>query len=102
MQQRVNCVLAFDSAEAVLTSGLAGAGIFQTSQLHAAKSLNTGALLQVLTDYALEGAVASIVYPASARQSVAVRVFADFMGRLLLDYAGRGAAIEAQRKRGVA
>ena len=32
----------------------------------------------------------------------AVRVFADFMGRLLLDYAGRGAAIEAQRKRGVA
>ncbi len=102
VKQRVNCVLAFDSAEAVLASGLAGAGVFQTSQLHAAKSLNTGALQQVLADYALEGAVASIVYPASARQSVAVRVFADFMGRLLLDYAGRGAAIEAQRKRGVA
>lgn len=102
VKQRVSCALAFDSAEAVLASGLAGAGIFQTNHLHAAKALTAGALQQVLADHAVEGAPASIVYPGSARQSVAVRVFADFMGRLLQDYADRGEQLAAQRQRGVA
>lgn len=96
VKQRVACVLAFDSAESVLSAGLAGAGIFQTNQLLAARALHTGALQQVLADYADEGAPASIVYPASARQSAAVRVFGDFMGRLLRDYADRGAGIAAK------
>lgn len=102
VKHRVACALAFDSAEAVLAAGLAGAGLFQTNQLLAAKSLNAGALQQVLAEHAIEGATASIVYPASARQSAAVRVFSDFMGRLLRDFADRGAQIAAQRQRGAA
>ncbi len=92
VKQRVHCTLAFDSAEAVLAAGLAGAGLFQTNHLHAAKALAAGLLQPVLADHAVEGAPASIVYPVSARQSAAVRVFADFMGRLLRDFADRGAS----------
>ncbi len=100
LKQRVNCVLAFDSAEAVLASGLSGAGLFQTNHLHAAKALSSGALQQVLTDYELEGTAASIVYPGSARHSAGVRVFADFMARLLTEFAERDEKLAAQRRRG--
>jgi len=87
---RVACGIAFDSAEAVLASGLAGAGIFQANHLLASKALASGALQQVLAGHEVEGAPVSIVYPASARNSLAVRVFADFIARLLQDYAARG------------
>jgi LysR family transcriptional regulator for bpeEF and oprC len=89
VKQRVQCALAFDSAEDVLAAGIAGAGVFQASNLQVTRALSTGALRQVLADHAIAGAPASIVYPGSARHSAAVRVFADFMGRLLLDYADR-------------
>lgn len=92
IKRRVACALAFDSAEGVFASGLAGAGVIQTNHLHAAKALAAGLLQQVLADCAVEGSPVSIVYPASARQSAAVRAFADFMGRLLRDFAERRAA----------
>lgn len=87
---RIACRVAFDSAEAVLASGIAGGGIFQANQLHVSRALASGALQQVLAGYEVGDAPVSVVYPASARDSLAVRVCADFIARLLRDFADVG------------
>jgi LysR family transcriptional regulator for bpeEF and oprC len=89
LRQRVECVLAFDSAEAVLASGIAGGGVFQASHLLASGPMAAGLLQQLLVDYAVDGPVGSIVYPGSARHSAAVRVFGDFLAGLMREHADK-------------
>jgi LysR family transcriptional regulator, regulator for bpeEF and oprC len=71
-------------AEAQLAAALAGAGLAQTIDLLAGEYIMRGRLETVLEGYTGEGPPISIVYPAGARGSVKLKVFADFAEGLLL------------------
>jgi len=74
----------FNLAEAQLAAALAGAGLAQTLDLLAGELIARGRLETVLDGYVGDGPPISLVYPASARGSVRLRVFADFAEGLLL------------------
>ena len=74
----------FNLAEAQVAAALAGAGIAQTIDLLTAEYIGRGRLETVLDEFASEGPPISLVYPAAARGSVKVKVFADFAEGLLL------------------
>lgn len=74
----------FNLAEAQLAAALAGAGLAQTIDLLAGELIARGRLETVLDGFVGEGPPISIVYPAAARGSVRLRVFADFAEGLLL------------------
>ena len=46
-----------------------------------AEELASGALMEALTDYALEPIVAYVVFPAGRRPSQKARAFADYLER---------------------
>jgi DNA-binding transcriptional LysR family regulator len=74
----------FNLAEAQLAAALSGAGLAQTIDLLAGELIARGRLETVLDEYVGDGPPISIVYPAAARGSARVRVFADFAEQLLL------------------
>ena len=74
----------FNLAEAQLSAALAGTGLAQTIDLLAGEYIARGRLETVLDDYVGEGPPISLVYPAAARGSAKLRVFADFAEGLLL------------------
>ncbi len=76
----------FNLAEAQLAAALAGAGLAQTIDLLAGELIARGRLETVLDGYVGEGPPISIVYPAAARGSARLRVFADFAAGLLLRF----------------
>lgn len=76
----------FNLAEAQVSAAIAGAGLAQTIDLLAAEYLARGKLETVLDDYLSDGPPISVVYPAAARGSVKVKVFADFAESLLLKW----------------
>lgn len=82
-QQRVNCKLAFNNAEAVMAAGLAAGGIFQVVDLLAVQAITTGKLRVVLEEFIAEAAPFSIVFPRDKRTSATVRAFADFAAELM-------------------
>jgi LysR family transcriptional regulator, regulator for bpeEF and oprC len=74
----------FNLAEAQLAAALAGAGLAQTLDLLAGELIARGRLETVLDAFVGDGPPISIVYPAAARGSARLRVFADFAeGQLL-------------------
>jgi LysR family transcriptional regulator for bpeEF and oprC len=74
----------FNLAEAQLAAARAGVGLAQTIDLLAGEQIARGRLETVLDGFVGEGPPISIVYPAAARGSVKLRVFADFAESLLL------------------
>jgi DNA-binding transcriptional LysR family regulator len=82
----VDFAAVFNLAEAQLAAALAGAGLAQTIDLLAGEYIGHGRLETVLDGFVGDGPPISIVYPAAARGSVRVRVFADFAEGLLLRF----------------
>lgn len=76
----------FNLAEAQLAAALAGAGLAQTIDLLAGELIARGRLETVLDGFVGDGPPISIVYPAAARGSAKLRVFADFAEGLLLRF----------------
>ena len=76
----------FNLAEAQVSAALAGAGLAQTVDLLAGEYIARGKLETVLDEFVSDGPPISVVYPAAARGSVKVKVFADFAEALLLKW----------------
>lgn len=67
------------SAAGVVACATAGLGVAIASTWMCAEELASGALTEVLTDYALDPIVAFVVFPAGRRPSRKARVFADYL-----------------------
>jgi DNA-binding transcriptional LysR family regulator len=67
------------SAAGVAACAVAGLGVAVASIWMCAEELESGALTEVLTDYALDPIVAYVVFPAGRRPSQKARVFADYL-----------------------
>jgi len=76
--------VAFNVPEPVVSATLAGTGIMQAMDMLVAGYVAGRKLDIVLPEWSAEGSPVSIVYPATLRNSVKVRVFADFAAELLL------------------
>jgi DNA-binding transcriptional LysR family regulator len=80
VEQRVHA----RSAAGVVACAVAGLGIAVASIWMCAEELASGALAEVLTDYALDPIVAFIVFPAGRRPANKARVFADYLERAVM------------------
>ncbi len=67
------------SAAGVVACALAGLGVAVASSWMCAEELASGALAEVLADYALDPIVAFVVFPAGRRPSQKARVFAEYL-----------------------
>jgi LysR family transcriptional regulator for bpeEF and oprC len=76
--------VAFNTPEPAVSAVLAGTGILQVMDMLIAGHLASRKLLPVLADWSTEGPPISVVYPTTLRNSMKVRVFADFAAELLL------------------
>jgi DNA-binding transcriptional LysR family regulator len=80
VEQRVHA----RSAAGVVACAVASLGIAVASIWMCAEELASGALAEVLTDYALDPIVAFIVFPAGRRPANKARVFADYLERAVM------------------
>jgi LysR family transcriptional regulator, regulator for bpeEF and oprC len=76
--------LAFDSTEAVLEAAIAGAGLIQVHDYIAGAAIEQGKLVPLLESYKAEGKPISVVYPQKRHLSIKVRVFVEFVQRLMV------------------
>jgi DNA-binding transcriptional LysR family regulator len=67
------------SAAGVVARAAAGLGVAAASIWMCAEELASGALQEVLMDYASDPIVAFVVFPAGRRPSQRARVFADYL-----------------------
>ena len=75
--------LAFNMADAQLSAALRGNGIVQTVDMLVAEQIRNERLERVLPEYSTPGPAISAVFPATQRNSVKIRVFADFAADML-------------------
>lgn len=78
------CSVAFNVPEPILSAGIRGTGIIQLMDMLVAELLAAQRLQVILKEWSAEGAAIFIVFPAALRNSLKVRVFADFAADLLL------------------
>lgn len=71
-----------DSGDAVREAAVAGLGIIQGTWWLVRKDLERGAVQSILTDYTVEGAPISVLYPANRHLPKKVRVFVDFLAAI--------------------
>jgi DNA-binding transcriptional LysR family regulator len=67
------------SGDALREAAVAGLGIIRGTWWLVRKDLERGDVQSILTDYALEGAPISVLYPANRHLPAKVRVFVDFL-----------------------
>ena len=79
----VNGNLIFDTNDAVIEAGVAGAGLVQLHTYMAAPHLEAGRLVQVLEPFAVDGPPISVLFPSSRHLSPKVRAFIDFVSETL-------------------
>jgi DNA-binding transcriptional LysR family regulator len=68
-----------NSGDALREAAVAGLGIIQGTWWLVRKDLERGAVQSILTDYTVEGAPISMLYPANRHLPAKVRVFLDFL-----------------------
>lgn len=68
-----------NSGDAYREAAVAGVGIIQGTYWLVRKDLESGALVEILNDYALEGAPISVLYFTKRHLPRKVRVFLDFI-----------------------
>ena len=71
-------VLSLGSNDAIVDAALAGAGLVQLHEYMAEPHLRSGALMQVLAEYAVDAWPISVLFPSTRRLSPKVRAFVDF------------------------
>jgi DNA-binding transcriptional LysR family regulator len=68
-----------DSGPGVFTSAMAGLGIAMASTVACTAELQSGALIRLLPDYALEPVEVHAIFPGGPRPSAKVRAFVDYL-----------------------
>jgi DNA-binding transcriptional LysR family regulator len=71
-----------NSGDALREAAVAGLGIIQGTWWLVRKDLERGAVQPVLTDYTVEGAPISVLYPANRHLPAKVRAFLDFLATI--------------------
>lgn len=79
MNMRVRGNLAIFNGDSYREAAVAGIGIAQNTWWTFRWDLQAGTVVQVLEDYATEGAPVSVVYPANRHVAAKVRAFIDFL-----------------------
>ncbi|MBW4581717.1 MAG: LysR family transcriptional regulator [Tildeniella nuda ZEHNDER 1965/U140] len=80
----VNSYLQFDNSEVILESVIEGAGVVQLPKFIAAKAIARGDLQPILQSYAPQaGLPIAVLYPQKRYLSAKVRVFIEFMTKLM-------------------
>lgn len=85
VQRAVAGTLIFNTNDAVVEAGLAGAGLVQLHTYMAEPHLASGALVQVLETFAVDGPPISVLFPSSRNLPPKVRAFIDFAAETLAD-----------------
>lgn len=78
-------IVAVNDARSYVTAALSGLGVAGVPRFMAAEHLRSGALVPLLEDWTLEPIPLYIVYPPNRHLSNKVRVFVDWLVRLLAD-----------------
>lgn len=82
-QRPVTGTMTFSNNDAVVEAGLAGAGLVQLHTYMAEPHLKSGALVQVLDAYAVDGPPISVLFPSARQLSPKVRAFIEFVSEIL-------------------
>ena len=75
--------MTFDNNDAVVEAGLAGTRLVQLHTYMAEPHLKSGALVQVLSDHAVDGPPISVLFPSNKQLSSKVRAFIDVVSETL-------------------
>jgi LysR family transcriptional regulator for bpeEF and oprC len=78
----VTGVMTFNSGEALVAAAVAGLGIIQVAEYYARSYLDSGQLVELLTDYETESYDISVVFPQHQRVAPKLRAFIDFLVEL--------------------
>src|SRR6195256_80085 len=83
VQLTLDGVLAVYDHDAYLVAGLLSFGIVKVANYMARPYLESGQLIQVLTDWTAEQVPISVMYPKSRHLSAKVRIFVDWVSELI-------------------
>jgi LysR family transcriptional regulator, regulator for bpeEF and oprC len=83
VQLTLDGVLAVNDHDANVVAGLMSLGIVKVPDYVARPYLESGQLMQVLTDWTAEQEPIAVMYPQSRHLSAKVRIFAEWVGELL-------------------
>jgi LysR family transcriptional regulator for bpeEF and oprC len=83
VQLTLDGVLAVYDHDAYLVAGLMSFGIVKVANYMARPYLESGELIQVLTDWTAEQVPISVMYPQSRHLSAKVRIFVDWVSELI-------------------
>jgi DNA-binding transcriptional LysR family regulator len=89
----VRHIVAVNDSNAYVAAGLAGLGMMSTPAVMVEDHLVSGALLQVLPDWATDPLPLYIVYPQNRHLSTKLRIFADWIAELFGRNVARGGRI---------
>jgi LysR family transcriptional regulator for bpeEF and oprC len=78
-QLPVNGIMTFNSGETLVAAAAAGLGVIQVAEYYAQPLLESGKLVEVLSDRKAEGYDISVVFHKQPRVAPKVRVFVDFL-----------------------
>lgn len=93
--QVLSCRINANSAAGVVACAAAGLGVAVGSYWMCAEGLASGALVELLPDYALDPVDAFIVFPSGRKTSQRSRAFADYLERALAQTPARIASARA-------
>jgi len=79
----VQGTLSFDSPDAMVDTGLSGAGLVQLHTYMAEPHIKSGALIEVLAAFAADGPPISVLFPSNKNLAPKVRAFIDFVTKIL-------------------
>jgi len=76
-------VLAMNDSDAYVVAGLMSFGIVKVANYIVQPYLDSGQLMQVLTDWTAEQFPIQVIYPQSRHLSAKVRIFVDWVSELI-------------------
>ena len=88
--------IAFNDGPACRAAAVAGHGIVRLPQIVLENLVARGELVRLMPDWYTAGSNFSLIFPANARRVPRVRVFIEFMQRLLADVSPRTCAAPAR------
>ena len=83
LERSVQGTLSLDSPDAMVDTGLSGAGLVQLHTYMAEPHIRSGALVEVLPAFAADGPPISVLFPSSKNLAPKVRAFIDFVTKIL-------------------
>jgi DNA-binding transcriptional LysR family regulator len=77
----VKSILSVTGPESYLTGGRLGLGLVQVPRFHVQTHLDSGSMVQLLSDWPPPAVPVSLLYPRNRQLSARVRVFLDWAAR---------------------